>query len=181
MEPDGIASELPRIDYMINGKFSSYTTADWRWVELVSNMQKRENKEGWNGQGVYWKWRAVQPDEVKKGDILDVDGDGQEESVIKIKDGRALVLDKQEGQIDLSGEAEERGGLSPDYEIERKSLSPSSFVRREGASGINTTTTTNFEEKFIRHIKKRATNEEDYDTIESTFVTEKNETWTTPY
>ena len=174
----GVQSDLPRVEYEVNGKRYSFTIAGFKQCAEHSDMRTKEDIKDWDGRGVSWEWKTVSKAEI--GDSVDVDGDGYEEYVLEKSGDILKLLDYQEGEVNLSepivASAREKGGLQGDYD-KQINVAGSTFRRRESASGITTTDTISAEEIFARAIKTRSG---DYNVVDK-FITKKTETWYTPH
>ncbi len=175
---------LPRLIYDINGTAYRFTTAafkhygynsqelkrkaykdgKWYWKtsgpgRTDSNGVRYEHDESMEADGDFWE---DLDDDDAQGRKADVDGDGEEELVLKIDieatySSAAVtgfyVMDYQEGQIDLAyeGPNEQRQGLQS-FSRNNLELNGCSIRRQENNDGIESTTTTNWEQDIIRYI-----------------------------
>ncbi len=116
-ELDGDDEELPRTVYNINGKVYSLKTAAFVHKGLdQANAKRRAYIEGWDGTGPAWQWEYPDKKENSFGSNTswDIDGDDEEETIIKLKTG--LVMDSQEGELDMTiDDPQKRNGLISDY------------------------------------------------------------------
>lgn len=166
----GKDEDLPRVEFEINNRRYSFTTAAFREYTEHSEMRMKEDVEDWDGSGPSWYWKTVSSADT--GDAVDVDGDNKEEYVLE-KDGSALkVLDYQEGEVDLSIE----DGVLQGYD-KTQLVENSTFQRQENASGITATDKINARETFVRTIQ---TKDGDY-YVEDNFVDHTSKAWFTPH
>ena len=133
----GDDEHMPRTEFEINGTRYSFPSGGFVEYQEHSAMRKKETKPNWDGTGVYWEWITV--DTASEGDVVDVDGDGYEESVMG-KSGTTLqCIDYQEGEINtapkIDGIGREPGGLEGDYDKELI-VTSSSLETQEDATRI---------------------------------------------
>jgi hypothetical protein len=170
----GVLADLPRVDYEINDRRHTFTTAAYREYTAHDNMRSKEDIEDWDGIGPCWQWKIVTLDEIEPPTSVDVDEDGYEEYVME-KDGNILkVIDYQEGEFDS---AVEDVGIEQDY-IKRSLVSSSTFTRQEDTTGITTIDNIDTQDIFYRTIKLR---EEEYYDVEDNLATKRKATWSTPH
>lgn len=116
-ELDGNDEELPRITYEINGKNYSFKTAAFTNKKFSeAGVERKDYIEGWDGKGKAWRIERPDDDENRFDDNTswDIDGDGEEEIIIKAQSG--LVMDSQEGELDMTiDDPKYRNGLLSDY------------------------------------------------------------------
>lgn len=95
--------KLPRVEYEINGKRYSFTTAGFNEVVLDQDtgpIKIKEDIENWNGQGQCWRPKEVERLEV--GDSVDLDGDSYEETVLESKTSVLKVIDDEGNNIKVA-------------------------------------------------------------------------------
>ena len=185
----GDEKDLPRVEFEINGRRYSFTTAGFCEYPEHDNMRMKKEREDWDGSGLSWKWETVS--EVEPGDLVDVDNDGEEEYIISRKciaaDSESetadsqpevcsgywilQVLDSQEGQIDTSGEEGVLQGYSKKHLVNNSTLG-----RQETTSSITTNENMNAREIFTRIFR---TQDGGYNAVD-TFSDKSRRTWTTP-
>ncbi len=175
---------LPRLIYDINGIAYKFTTAAFKFYPY--NNQELKRKAYKDGK---WYWKTSGPDRTDSNGVryeqdksikadgdfwadldnddadgkrADVDGDGEEELVLKI-DLEAThsftavtgfyVIDYQEGQIDVNyeGPNEQRQGLQSSS-TNNLELIDCSIHREEDNNDIKSTTKTEWEQDIIRYI-----------------------------
>ena len=182
---------LPRLIYDINGTAYQFTTAafkyhpydgqelktkvhrngTWYWKtsgpdRTDSNGVRYEHDEKMRPDGNFWKDLVYDDAQGKRADV---DGDGEEELVLKIDGLTAYfstyglgmygevtgfyVMDYQEGQIDVSyqGPNEQRQGLQS-FSRNNLELIDCSIHRKEDNNNIKSTTKTNWKQDIIRYI-----------------------------
>ena len=179
----GVLADLPRVEYEINDRRYSFTTAAYREYTADDNMRMKEDIADWDGTGPSWQWKMVTLDEIEPPTSVDVDQDGYEEYVME-KDGDILkVIDYQEGEFDSGIE---EVGIEDDY-VKRSLVSSSTFTRKENiidpehpewASAIVTIDDINTQDVFYRTIKLK---EEEYYDVEDDLATKRKSTWYTPH
>lgn len=119
-------ADLPRVEFEINGRRHSFSVAAFKEVPAGGELYSKEDIPNWDGHGSYWQWQAVDIDDVKEGDYVDVDGDLHEEFVLEIVEEGAppvrtalRVIDYQEGELNFSkrlvAEGRIKEGLQPEY------------------------------------------------------------------
>ncbi|MBN3038977.1 MAG: hypothetical protein JW869_06150 [Candidatus Omnitrophica bacterium] len=179
----GSTADLPRLEYEINGRRYSFTTAAFVEYQEHDQMRKKEDIPDWDGQGPSWQWVTVSS--AGEGEAVDVDGDGYEEYVME-KSGTTLkCIDYQEGEVNpnkrIGDVGRERGGLEPD--IDKESLvNASTLTRQEDASSIITTNYIDAHDIIKRKIRTRAGTYNDgvYDVVDD-LATQGTETWETEF
>ncbi|MDD4910620.1 MAG: hypothetical protein PHR44_08110 [Candidatus Omnitrophica bacterium] len=107
-----------------------------------------------------WEWEDVAVDKISKGDSLDLDGDGEEESVLSVENRREgsgmgsrevvdyiRVIDSQEGEVwqDSKNEPERYNS----YWIQRNINSGSFILKHETLALVNNLVKINGKEHFI--------------------------------
>jgi len=183
--------QLPRLIYDINGTAYQFTTAAFKYHPYDDQeLKTKVHRDGtwyWKTSGVsrtdsngveYEQDESMKPDgdfwedlvyEDAQGKRADVDGDGEEELVLKI-DGLTVysgtysfgmygevtgfyVMDYQEGQIDggYEGPNEQRQGLQS-FSRNNLELKGCSIHRKEDNNNIKSTTKTNWKQDIIRYI-----------------------------
>lgn len=178
----GDRDHLPRVEYEINGRRYSFTTADYREYTGSSNMRQKETIPDWDGTGPYWRWNTVSS--VDEGQRVDVDGDGYEEYVME-KSGNILrCIDYQEGEINQSPRigdvGREKGGLEPDYDKELL-VTNSSLVRQEDGASIITVDDIDAREIIYRTFTTRpGTYDNGVYNVTDEFTIQQTSTWETP-
>ena len=170
----GVLADLPRVEYEINERRYSFTTAAYREYPAHDNMRTKEDIEDWDGTGPCWQWKIVTLGEIEPPTSVDVDQDGYEEYVIEVVGTTVKVLDSQEGELDAGVEDV---GVENDY-IKKSKVDNSTFTRQEDTTGITTIDDINTQDIFYRTIK--LTEEKDYD-VEDNLATKRKATWYTPF
>jgi hypothetical protein len=171
-EPEFTNSELPRINFMINGIQKTYTLGKYGHRNCYGSTIKRKKvrygklpADYRDKVGPCWKWESVIDYELERGDDIDIDSDGKAESVVwlEYKDDdpdegvkEFWYMDSQEGQMDTTIDPEEGipHGLQPEYTKDVQV--DASIVKDESGSGISTTRRSTVTETIRRIIRTRA-------------------------
>lgn len=168
----GDERDLPRVEFEINGRRYSFTTAGFK-TSSSRSVRRRVDIPGGVVPGPSWRWEIVSAAAVRAGDSVDVDGDGFEEYVLQNIGGSLRVVDYQEGEINLSipSDDPDRQGLQPDYD--KTTLLSGSLTRSESPGGITTSEGLTLAETINRIIR---TNSGDYE-VSDELVTERAGSW----
>lgn len=192
MEPEILDSELPRVDFIIDGTPKTYTTAQYRYHDCNGrHIRKKETNYDnvplkWDdpAPGKIWYWEMVEDKKLRNNDYIDIDNDNKVERIAKTDPedpeedddiDKFWYLDFQEGQIDASIDLEEGTphGLQPEY---TKRVEIDGTIQKiETPSGITSSREATVTEIIKRKIKTRAGDE----AVSSTVTQTESSDWQT--
>lgn len=162
-------SELPRAEFIINGRRYTYTTADFGYHDCSGRSIKVKKTDyaripsRWDDErGPCWYWGYETDYDLEAGDEIDIDNDGKGESIVDVEqddDGdleEFWYLDFQEGQIDMTVNPREGPVQGLQDQVDKTVTSSGTIQKTESASGITSSRQASVTEVIRRLIRTRS-------------------------
>lgn len=141
-----------------NAKYAHYgclAISGISFIDREIGWRKQEDVPDYKAKGVpCWEWKDLGTGDLKKSMSADFDADDQEEMLLEFNDDAVQFLDYQEGEIDLTPDAE-ASGYKGEY-TSTVNISKAGLTRIKNAQGINTRTSVQGSQTITHHLKTKA-------------------------